>query len=535
MKKGISLIVLVITIIVMIILTGAVILTLGNTGIITGANKSAFVSNIKEIMQDYSIYQAMYLAERNNLTDLNASSENIRDIIGSIPKDSIYEEKLEIINGTLTYMVDVKDKVDVERATWACEVGLKVNGMGNCTDIEYVETHIPAFEKVGSIYYNTPDLTGFNPEYTYYVTYDENGNEIIGNNILGKVPKDWFDYENKKWANIVVINEEIESKTYLVWVPRYAYKIDKSNKKSDVRFVNNSNVYIAADGTKVTYNDLAPAFDAEENQTNYIVNTAFSVNVGTEEEPEMKELSGFWISKYEMQEVIPLKPEIDVTDTEIIVYRCNQSIAQGHTYEFYLNNELIETNTTGIYIYSDLTPNKVYNVKILLKTGDLIIATSERILKTTGVPVQGTACVPDLGALMMENTYYLTWDTDGNEIRTRVIDETGNVVAAPTDWYDYTNKKWANIVVTNPDIGSETYLVWVPRYEYKIIGAESSKQEDKGVDLIFVPITKLEATPGYTLHPAFDVNIGTEENPDIKHMPGFWISKYEMQDVPTVE
>ncbi len=618
MKKGISLIVLVITIIVMIILAGAVILTLGNTGIITQANKSAFVSNIKEIMQDYSIYQAMYLAEGNNLTDLNANSENITDIIESIPKNSIYEEKLEIINGTLTYMVNVKDKADVERATWACEVGLKVNGMSNCTDIEYVETHIPAFEKRGKIYYNTPDLTGLNPETTFFVTYDENGNEIIGNNIGKKPPEDWFDYENKEWANIVVINGDL--KAYWVWIPRYAYKVDKVNSKVDIRFVNNSNVYIAEDNTRTTYNDTAPTFDADENQTNYVVSSAFYINMGTEEEPEIRQLSGFWMSKYEVSETSitdistsvgtnfieitgityeavskfdyyldgVLKEEnagakykyenlkynttynvkivaktsngekigeydknittlgentngitdflADANNGKITIYSTllTDAAQQNNVklYEFYLDGELITSNTEGTYVFENLVAEETYKVTIKIKDSGTYYGEYTRTFTLPATPNYGTANEPVLGTLLQPNTYYVTWDDDGNEIRTEVVDMNGNPVAAPNDWYDYSNKKWANIVVVNKEIKAEAYMVWIPKYEYRIIGAESPNLTDKKVDISFVPVTQLEATPGYILHPSFDINMGTEENPDIKHLPGFWMSKYEVQDVP---
>ena len=506
MKKGISLIVLVITIIVMIILAGAAVLTLGNSGIITQANKSAFISNIKEIMQDYSIYQAMYLANNASLSDLNANSENIREIITSIPKNSIYEEKLEIKNGVLMYMVNVRDKSDVQRATWACEVGLKVNGMTNCTDIEFIETHETSFEKKGKIYYNSPDITGFNPEKTFFVTYDENGNEIIGNSINKKAPTDWYDYENKEWANIVVINEEIGSKTYLVWIPRYAYKVDSINKIVDVRFVNNSNVYIAEDNTRITYDDTNPTFDADGNQTNYVVNSAFNINMGTEESPNMKVLGGFWMTKYELQNVIELKPEMDSLGTEIIVYRCNQSIPSGYTYEFYLDNELITTNTTGTYTYEGLTTNTVYNVKIILKSENIEVTRAEKTIKTSGTPTYGTANPPELGELLKAGTYYLTWDTDGNETRTEVVDASGNAVTPPSNWYNYDSKEWPNIVVVNEDIGSETYLVWIPRYEYRVLSG-SSVASEKRVDIAFTPITKLEATTGYILHPAVDINV----------------------------
>ena len=50
------------------------------------------------------------------------------------------------------------------------------------------------------------DASGFNPDCTYYVMYDENGgNEQIGDKIqldskenLINMPENWYDYESKK-------------------------------------------------------------------------------------------------------------------------------------------------------------------------------------------------------------------------------------------------------------------------------------------------------------------------------------------------
>ena len=59
LKDGISLIVLVITIIVMIVLAGAVILALSNSGIIEKATSSAFKTDVKTIKEelDYEMYK----------------------------------------------------------------------------------------------------------------------------------------------------------------------------------------------------------------------------------------------------------------------------------------------------------------------------------------------------------------------------------------------------------------------------------------------------------------------------------------------
>ena len=62
-----------------------------------------------------------------------------------------------------------------------------------------------------------------------------------------------------------------------------------------------------------------------------------------------------------------------------------------------------------------------------------------------------------------------------------------------------------------------------------------NNKDDKKVDISFIPSTALEPTIGYIIPESFDINMGTERDPNIKHLSGFWISKYEVQDVPVAE
>ena len=108
-----------------------------------------------------------------------------------------------------------------------------------------------------------------------------------------------------------------------------------------------------------------------------------------------------------------------------------------------------------------------------------------------------------------------------------------------SNWYNYSEKKWANaVLVTNtsrskylntsvvtvsePDILG--YFVWIPRYRYKIwtTGVSSSGKEQE-IDIIFEGKNETKAvatqTGGYYTHPAF--TFGNTE------LDGFWIGKFE--------
>ena len=79
-KKGISLIVLVITIIVMIILAASVVLTLSNSGIINKANEAVEKTNIKEIEQLASLTWAEeFMAGKRGDTLKSAVLEKLKD------------------------------------------------------------------------------------------------------------------------------------------------------------------------------------------------------------------------------------------------------------------------------------------------------------------------------------------------------------------------------------------------------------------------------------------------------------------------
>ena len=142
----------------------------------------------------------------------------------------------------------------------------------NASD-EYVGAVV---KQISTIEANKPDLTGFNADCTYYVEYDSNGEEKVGDKIKNNgsnAPKDWYDYSNSKWANIVVKANGKE--TYFTWIPRYEFKITSSQQaqpataRTEVRFI---------EGTTT------------EASAGYQIPEAFTF--------DGKQLSGYWSMKY---------------------------------------------------------------------------------------------------------------------------------------------------------------------------------------------------------------------------------------------
>lgn len=106
-------------------------------------------------------------------------------------------------------------------------------------------------------------------------------------------------------------------------------------------------------------------------------------------------------------------------------------------------------------------------------------------------------------------------------------------------WYNYSNKEWANAVLINAEkrgiylnapVGTvidkndiNSYLVWIPRFKYKLFNVNNNLTSYATIDISFTKPSDALATGttngSYLSHPAFSVD-GVE-------VSGFWIGKFE--------
>ena len=157
----------------------------------------------------------------------------------------------------------------------------------------------------------SPELyQGFIP-----VNYDDNGNVVISSK-----EDDWYDYENRKWANAVLVNcsdDSIKNKYFdsnmnvksdmigqiidmddilqmYVWIPRYRYKLwNAENGVSDEQMIN-----IIFESTE------RPKANGNKNGE-YLTHPAFTFGD--------TELSGIWVGKFEMTgttDLATIKPNL---------------------------------------------------------------------------------------------------------------------------------------------------------------------------------------------------------------------------------
>lgn len=396
------------------------------------------------------------------------------------------------------------------------------------SDGNYVIYSKGEYNKNGSIWYCEPDLHGFSTGNTYYVTYDSSNTiATTGDKVFNEKPDGWYDYEHQKWANIVTIgNQHI---AYWTWVPRYVYKVvnssDPNSAATDIRFVNSQNQYKDEAGNIKEYSELV----AE----GYVLADAFKfddVNV-----------NGIWVAKYEISD--PKEPigfSVQADENSITVYSITwegesscvdealadqvekatvQITVSGNGYSETFNEKLP-------YKIENLASGNTYKISVTTPTYGIDPLTLSKNVSTLEGKVADVTS-PDLKGFSSDNTYYVTYDeknttaTVGDKIQTTTSSamDDGREVAtnAPSNWYDYDNQRWANVVTVNHDTGEAIYWVWIPRYEYYV------DTEMNICDIIFITAKKTKADDGYSIPDAF--TFGTEP------LSGIWVAKYEISDV----
>ncbi len=338
---------------------------------------------------------------------------------------------------------------------------------------------------------NTPDLTGFNKDTTFYVTYDDDGNEHSTVPISKEMPQYWYDYGETRWANIVTRNNGLE--TYYVWIPRYEYTTN-SNERSTVKFLTGT---AGAD-------------------SGYLLPEAFTF--------DGQPITGFWTMKYTVgEEYAPMfDSEVTATSNSIKTKEITgTSASTGKVFNYYIDGELkaTKTSTSETYEYTGLQSGKNYTVNIEIRdANDKYLGSITKQIKTL------EPNKPELIGFNADRTYYVLYDDKGNEIIGDKIKNDGSNM--PEGWYDYSSSKWANIVVTDGTVSegkitgatATTYFTWIPRYEYKIDSVQQKQPTIGRTEVRFIEGKSTQVDTGYQIPEAF--TFAGEQ------ITGYWAMKY---------
>ncbi len=269
--KGVTLVALVITIIILLILAGISIQVITNTGLFEKAKearKQNEISNIKEQIQ-LELY-AKQSEKAGEITEYDLRS--IIEKYGTVN----YEDNKTTIKGITTkngYEISISDIYTGELS----EEKLVADGTWQDT------------KKV-----NSPELlTGMTP-----IKFTEPEDNKEGTTVQTTyTDENWYNYSEKKWANA-----ETKDGSMWVWIPRYAYRINSSTQTCDIVFlIGTTDNYYDAEGKLQTAKRQTKKDETIDTTTGYTVHPAFTdeSNIGFANGGWDKELSGIWVAKFE--------------------------------------------------------------------------------------------------------------------------------------------------------------------------------------------------------------------------------------------
>ncbi|MBO4292783.1 MAG: hypothetical protein J5881_00085 [Clostridia bacterium] len=337
-NKGITLIALIVTVIVILILAGIIINSL--SGDIESPMEKAQKARFLDAMGTYKDELNLYLStsplenfDANGgfyeISTVNVGLEyqpEVEIIIKSI-KDE--HKKRVIVQNNKLYYYYTREYGDAKEVYWCFENGIDVWNYASyedfLEDIQYPAVPHGEYIENDGIFVCAPELKGFSKNNTYYVTYE---NLEIDEPTLTSIKEEeptWYNYSSskKQWANIATQNTASDGEeltAYFVWIPRYIYvthqtaDIEKGidSETVEIRFVSQNNIYRYRDENgeiqQVEYRlkDTTSGI-MQERRGNSYVDTEFRLpeafwwdNNNDGKINEIENLPGYWVSKYEI-------------------------------------------------------------------------------------------------------------------------------------------------------------------------------------------------------------------------------------------
>ena len=238
-----------ITIIVIIILAVAVILTIANNNPIENANKATFQNDLKAMEEEVNLYESEKYAEAN-IEDQTYTPTTVegQEMVSLFPSTSGYEDKVKVENGKL---VIIEDTLSEKEKEWASEIGLVAGGelastpviptgfryLEGTVDTGYVIVDNSGTSTDGNEFVWVPVPEGtFEREDGYHITweYDDEWN-LIGNSALQNYVSSKYATEPYSGASEEEKAEYSAMKTSVekyggFYIGRYEASIDASGK-----------------------------------------------------------------------------------------------------------------------------------------------------------------------------------------------------------------------------------------------------------------------------------------------------------------
>ena len=327
--KGITLIALVITVIVLLILAGVTVATLtGQNGILSNA------TNAKEETQVKSAEEKVKLALTGSY-----------DTAGKI-NESNFETEVTRQGGTSTINT-VEATVQMDGYSFWVDLGTG--------EIEMIETG-PVEQPE-----NTPDYweatRRTDSEWYSYVDIASNTKaRVKAPRLKGNMTPIKYTGENQegsKWANAMTLDGSM-----WVWVPRYAYKIIEGYHKNtagtiEVAFLDTNNNFLNSSDTGTIETDPSKITYTNNSQDQWLVHPAFTLD--PKNGGGFGELAGMWVAKFEASGIdgtnLAVKPGVSSLRNKTVnqFFHYGQEATYGETVNF--NSHMMKNSEWGMVTY----------------------------------------------------------------------------------------------------------------------------------------------------------------------------------------
>ena len=218
-----------------------------------------------------------------------------------------------------------------------------------------------------------------------------------------------------------------------------------------------------------------------------------------------------------------------------VKYTVTSSDSKNGTYTEYATGDLSSASAGGTQDVANISipanSNKFYRVYLWIDGNSSNSSNMQN--KTLSLELRAEFVSEPSAPELDDGMIPVVIDNSGTETTVKTISEDDS------NWYNYDEKKWANVVLTTSSSRSKylnttevsvsesdilAYLVWIPRYKYKIwTTTTSSEGSEQPIKVVFEDKTTPKSTGttvgSYRTHPAFTFG-DTELN-------GMWVGKFE--------
>ena len=496
MEKGITLIALVITVIVLLILAGVTIATLtGDNGLITQAVKAKFYSEMSALdeQKDLSkVVNFMYVGNvdtvENKFLEKNVSVDEIKKFSNTL--------KAEIIFTRVSY--DRGQMLETKKI-WE-------ENFYECQDIFKDEERLKGLTQ--DISYISKDVSGESQKYIYDKVTDvcfKIEDTRIGSHTVHslKYAKLIIDGENSSGVGIVdmesgVMTSSDETKCYEPNLNNFSYKTEVVYYSKDLKKQYTMTI-------KEFLEQGKPATTTYDGETytfaDYVSKDSGKTKVWANIKTSANGLEGYWTwiprFAYKLDSGSTTSDIIfvDIEDKPLDTEKYPDGLPTAYTvHEAFMQQDGLK----GIWV-SKYQPSALES---------LAIDSTE--------PEK-----PDLSNFAANDTKLIYYTADGKDKievdYTETPEQTKEQNGKVYYFYNYPNKIWANVKCTA--YGLESNWVWIPRFAYKLESGESSVIL---IDTNNKPIDK--QTYGDSLPESYTVHEAFEQQSNLK---GLWFSKYQ--------